>query len=127
MESVMVTLIHQNLTRSVPWNPKPSSSPSRRTSTIFEGIGAEAKRQKAVEASSVEGFWDNRDKAERILKEVKYWTHLIETWDKIRQKAKDLEDLEKIINPEDKSEAETFEKDRQALEADYQKPIFRFF
>ncbi len=123
----MVILVHQKLTRSVPWIPNPSTSPSERTSTTFEGIGAEAKRQKAVEASSVEGLWDNRDKAERILKEVKYWTNLIEAWQKIGQKGKDLVDLEKIINTDDKSEVEALEKDRKALEAEYRKAHVELF
>jgi peptide chain release factor 2 len=75
----------------------------------------------------VEGFWDNRDKAERILKDVKYWTNLVESWEKIRQKGKDLIELEKIINPEDKSEVETFENDRKTLEAEYKKAHIELF
>ena len=36
-------------------------------SSIFDGLKAEDKRQKAVDLSGKEGFWDDRNKAEKVL------------------------------------------------------------
>lgn len=97
------------------------------TSTIFEDIHAEQKRQQAVDASSVEGFWNDRDKAERILKELKYWSHLIDTWAAIGEKRKDLEEFGTLVNTEEKTEVQEYEKELAALEADYKKAHLSLF
>ncbi len=65
-------------------------------------------------------MWDDPKKAEKVLKELKYWTDLEEKWLTLSQKAKDLEELAGMIE-EDSSEAAELEAELEILEKLYQK------
>lgn len=95
--------------------------PLIRISSIFDELGAGEKREKAVEASSVEGFWDNKEKAERVLKELKFWTALSETWEGIQKKRNDLEEFSEMIDGGNEKELQDFEKEADELKKAYQK------
>lgn len=96
-------------------------------SSIFDQIGAEEKREKAVEASSKEGFWDDRKKAEVVLKEVKYWTHLTEQWGDIQKKRDDLAELSEILDEENEKEIDDFNIEAEALKKIHQKAHVELF
>ena len=96
-------------------------------SSIFDEIGAEEKRKTALKASSVEGFWDNKEKAEQVLKELKYWTNLTEKWKNIRKKRMDLEELSTMIDETKPKEVEDFEKEFEELKKTHQKAHIELF
>ncbi len=93
-------------------------------SNIFDGIGVEKKHKDAVKASSAEGFWDDRKKAERVLKDLKYWTSLSETWKDIQKKRTDLEELSEMSK---ESEAEAIQTEAEALSKIHQKAHIELF
>ena len=93
-------------------------------SIIFDDLGAEEKRTKAVKDSRVEGFWDSKEKAERVLKELKYWTSLSETWEDIKKKRIDLEELSEMA---EESEMEAIQMEAEALQKVHQKAHIELF
>ena len=52
-------------------------------------------------SSQKEGLWDDPKKAEKVLKELKYWTDLEEKWISLSQKAKDVEEFSQMVSEED--------------------------
>lgn len=88
---------------------------------MFDGLEIAEKRKKAEQVSSTPGFWDDPRKAEPVLKELKHWTHLDETWQEIKQKADDLQTLEEMVAPDNKTEMDELKKDYGALEKMFQK------
>lgn len=96
-------------------------------SSIFDHIKAEEKRDKAVKASSKEGFWDDRKKAEVVLKEVKYWTHLTKQWSDIRKKRVDLEEIATLLDEESEKDGADFEKEADMLKSLHQKAHIELF
>ena len=90
-------------------------------SNIFDDLGAKDKRQKAVDASSQEGFWDDREKAERVLKDLKYWEGLVNTWTDIQKKRLDLEELSDMIDEDNEKELGDFQNEADQLNQKYQK------
>lgn len=88
---------------------------------MFDGLGISEKRKKAEDASSTPGFWNDPKKAEPILKELKYWTHLDEKWQEIKQKTDDLQTLEEMVNADNKIEMDELKKDYKSLEKIFQK------
>lgn len=101
--------------------------PLIRISSTFDDIGAKEKHDQAVKDSNVEGFWDNRKKAEQILKRVKYWADLAEKWGKIQKKRSDLEELQELIDENSEKEASDFKKDAEDLENSFQKAHVELF
>ncbi|MFH0837956.1 MAG: peptide chain release factor 2 [Patescibacteria group bacterium] len=93
---------------------------SVRTSTIFDGIGLKAKKAEAEEKSKQKELWNAPKKAEKVLKELKYWTDLEETWRELSAKAKDIEELGRMVE-EDSPEAKELETELEQLENAYQK------
>jgi len=83
-------------------------------------MGLKEKKERAQKASQAEGLWDNPKKAEKVLKEFKFWTDLEEKWQNIEQKVNDLEELSNLME-EGSQEAEQLEKEQIQLEKDYQK------
>lgn len=90
-------------------------------SSIFDGLGAEQKKNEIVAISSTEGFWDDKKKAEKILKELKYWENLINIWKGIKDKREDLEEFSKLVDENNPSEAGDFESELNNLKLKYQK------
>lgn len=93
---------------------------SVRTSNIFEAAGLKEKKAAAEDQSKQEGLWDDPKKAEKVLKELKYWTDLGETWESLSAKAKDLEELSQMVE-EGSQETKELEADFEKLEKAYQK------
>lgn len=89
----------------------------------FDGLGAEVEKQKIVEISSREGFWDDRKNAEKVLKELKYWENLIEKWEDIRSKRGDLEELSELVD----EESEDIENEFNNLKSRHQKAHVELF
>lgn len=98
-----------------------------RISSIFDELKIEEKRQKAVKASSVEGFWDDKEKAERVLKELKYWTNLTEKWGDIKKRQADLEELSEIADENNEKDLEDLEKEAEELKKWHQKAHIELF
>ncbi len=96
-------------------------------SNIFDSLGIEEKQKKAGEASGKEGFWDNRKKAERVLKELKYWTNLNEKWAEIRKKRIDLQEFSEMVDENKPKELEDFEKEAEELKNIHQKAHVELF
>ena len=96
-------------------------------SSIFDEIGAKEKHKTAVEASSAEGLWDDKEKAEQVLKELKYWANLIEKWEKIRKKRIDLEEFSALVDENKPKEVEDFEKETDELKKFHQKSHIELF
>lgn len=101
--------------------------PLIKISSIFDNAGAVEKKKKAVEASSREGFWDDREKAKKVLKEVKYWTHLTDRWEDIRKKRTDVEELNQLIEGENSPEAEDLKQEAEALQKLHQSAHVELF
>lgn len=93
---------------------------SVRTSSIFEDAGLKVKKAEAEDKSKQEGLWDDPKKAEKVLKELKYWTDLEEKWNSLLAKANDLEELSQMVE-EDSPEKAELEADFDKLETAYQK------
>ncbi len=93
---------------------------SVRTSNIFEAAGIKEKIAEAGDKSKQEGLWDAPKKAEKILKELKYWTDLEETWNGLSSKANDLQELIQMVE-EGSPEGAELEADYEKLEKAYQK------
>lgn len=108
-------------------NSKSFFPPSIKISSIFDGIKTEEKRLSAEEKSSKEGFWNDREKAESVLKELKYWTNLTEQWNTISQKRNDLEDLSDMIDENKPEEKETLMNDFEELRKFHQKAHIELF
>ncbi len=83
--------------------------------SIFDGLEIEKKAKNASDISNQEGFWDDRSRAERVLKELKYWTTLSERWNDIRAKRNDLEELAALIEDENSAELEGFERELETI------------
>lgn len=83
-------------------------------------MGLSEKKAKVEDESRQEGLWNDPKKAEKILKELKYWQDLEEKWNSLSSKAKDLEELNQMIE-EGSSEANELELDFKKLESAYQK------
>jgi peptide chain release factor 2 len=96
-------------------------------SSIFDKSGVKEKLQKSIDASNSENLWNNRENAERVLKEVKYWTTLINTWENIRGKRKDLEDLSELIDEDKPKEVQDMEKELEDLKSLHQKAHIDLF
>lgn len=96
-------------------------------SSTFDGQGIEAKKKKAVDTSSKEGFWDDREKAEAVLKEVKYWTNLTEKWEDIRRKRADLEELNELTEDDESEEAKELMREMESLKNLHQKAHIELF
>ena len=96
-------------------------------SNTFDGLGAEDKKQKVVELSSAEGFWDDRKNAEKVLKELKYWERLLETWGDIKNKRGDLEELSEMIDEDKPKEVEDFDNEFAELKKKHQKAHVELF
>ena len=96
-------------------------------SNIFDGLGAVDKKQKVVELSSVEGFWGDNKKAEKVLKELKYWESLIETWEEIRNKRGDLEELSGLVDENKEKEIEDLDSEFNELKKKHQKAHVELF
>lgn len=103
------------------WTSKDSTKGFRRTSTTFDGLGIPQKVQQAEAQSADPQLWKDPKKAEKILKELKYWKDLVEKWNTLRQKAEDLSELSQMIHPDNKEEGQEVEKDYQALAKAFQK------
>lgn len=93
---------------------------SVRISTIFEEAGLKEKKAVAEKKSKQEGLWDNPKKAEKVLKELKYWTDMENLWQGLSAKAKDLEELSGMVE-DGSNEAKELETDYEKLEKAYQK------
>ena len=65
-------------------------------------------------------MWDNPKKAEKVLKELKYWADLEENWAAISKKADDLAELGEMVEEGSTDHAEV-EADLVKLEESYQK------
>ncbi len=96
-------------------------------SSIFDGLGVEDKKQKVIDISSKEGFWDDNKKAEKILKELKYWEKLIETWEDIRGKRGDLEELSGLVDENKEKEVEDLDSEFNELKKRHQKAHIELF
>ena len=94
---------------------------STRTSNIFEGLKPSDHSGRLTELSSAPDFWKNNQKAEGILKELKYWKNLEETWRALGQKRDDLETLVEITNPDNKQEWMDVEREYQELKNQFEK------
>lgn len=70
--------------------------------------------------SEQEGLWNNPKKAEKVLKELKYWTDLEEKWNTLAAQAKDLKELDEMTE-EDSTDNAELEAEFTRLEAAYQK------
>jgi len=77
--------------------------------------------------SSREGFWNDRKKAEQVLKGLKYWTNLSDQWANIRKKRTDLEELSGIVDDNKPKEAEEFQQEADQLKKIYQKAHIELF
>ena len=95
--------------------------PLIRISSIFDGLGMEEKRRKASELSNTEGFWDDRKNAESVLKELKYWTNLSESWAEIKKKRDDIEEFSQIIDENNVNEVSDFNNEAENLKNIYEK------
>ncbi len=93
---------------------------SVRTSNIFEAAGLKEKKVEAEDKSRQEGLWDDPKNAEKVLKELKYWTNLEETWNSLSSKANDLQELDQMVE-EGSPEAVELAADYEKLEKAYQK------
>ncbi len=62
-----------------------------------------------------------------MLKELKYWTDLIEQWEDIRKKREDLEELSDILDADKPKEMEAFRKEADELEKTHQKAHVELF
>lgn len=93
---------------------------SDRTSSIFEGSGLKEKKKTAEEASQREGLWDDPKQAEKILKELKYWTDLEALWQGLSNRAQDLQELAGMVE-EDSPEWTELEAELEKLKKTYQK------
>lgn len=93
---------------------------SVRTSNIFEAGGLKEKKADAEQASRQEGLWNDPKKAEKILKALKYWTELENTWKTLEKRASDLHELSGMMD-EGSPEAQELEADYEKLETAYQK------
>ncbi|MBN2096027.1 peptide chain release factor 2 [Candidatus Peregrinibacteria bacterium] len=96
-------------------------------SSIFDSLEAGKKRKKAEDKSSQEGFWNDRKKAEQVLKELKYWTNLSDQWEDIRKKRTDLEELSDMIDENKPKEAEDFQQEAESLKSAHQKAHIELF
>lgn len=65
-------------------------------------------------------MWDDPKKAEKVLKELKYWTDLEDVWKGLSAKAKDIEELGHMVE-EGSTEANELETEFEQLENAYQK------
>ena len=83
-------------------------------------MGLKEKKTTAENASQAKGLWDHPKKAEKVLKELKFWTSLEEKWQNIEQKVNDLLELSEMME-EDSPEAKEIETSQQELEREYQK------
>jgi peptide chain release factor 2 len=64
-------------------------------------------------------LWDHPKKAEKTLKELKYWQELKGKWRSLSQKADDIEELLTMISEDDKNEYEELQKEFAQLEKSY--------
>lgn len=94
---------------------------------IFDSLGIEDKIKSASDKSSQEGFWDDKQKAERVLKELKYWTDLSEKWNQIRQKRVDLEEFSGMIDEGNAADTDSFNGELNSLQKIYQKAHIELF
>jgi len=65
-------------------------------------------------------LWNDPKRAEKVLKELKYWTDLEALWQELLSKAKDLEELSQMIE-EGSPEADELASDYEKLEKAFQK------
>ncbi|MBN2306688.1 peptide chain release factor 2 [Candidatus Peregrinibacteria bacterium] len=93
---------------------------SVRTSTIFEGTGIKEKKAAAEQKSQQKGLWNDQKSAEKVLKELKYWTDLEALWQGLSAKVKDLQELDEMVE-EGSPEAGELESELEKLEKAYQK------
>ena len=114
----MIWIIHNQ--ESPSWTFGNSRKKSDRTSTIFEASGLRDKKAAAEEKSKQEGLWDDPKKAEKVLKELKYWTDLEAAWQELSAQAQDLEELSQMVE-EGSSESAELATDFEKLEQAYQK------
>jgi peptide chain release factor 2 len=98
-----------------------------RISSIFDKFGVKEKLQKAVDASNAENLWNNRENAERVLKEVKHWTSLTNRWKDIQNKRKDLEALSELIDEDKEKEMKDMENELEDLKKLHQKAHIDLF
>jgi len=96
-------------------------------SSIFDGLEIEKKRKIASDASGAEGFWDDRKNAEKVLKELKYWTNLADKWDEIKRKRDSLEELASMVDENKPDEASDLQKEFNELLAMHQKAHIELF
>ncbi len=71
--------------------------------------------------TSAPDFWSDPKKAEPILKELKYWSQLEETWNSIRKRKEDLEELSQILEGESPEEEKELKGELGALSSAFQK------
>ncbi|MBN1258845.1 peptide chain release factor 2 [Candidatus Peregrinibacteria bacterium] len=92
-----------------------------KTSVIFEGLKVQEKKDEAEKQSAAPCLWDNPKKAEAILKELKYWTNLLEKWTAIKKRRDDLEELSGMVSEENEAEHAELVKEAEDLEKTFQK------
>lgn len=66
-------------------------------------------------------MWDDPKAAERVLKELKYWTELKEKWDDINGKRQYLDELQGVLDENNPDDLKAFEAELSALEGGFQK------
>ncbi len=98
-----------------------------RISSIFEGLKLEEKIADLNKKSAAEGFWNDQAGAEAVLKELKFWNNLQETWQDIAQKKEDISALESMIEELSDAEKKEFEKDLETLENTWNKAHVALF
>lgn len=94
---------------------------------MFDGLNIKQKKGQLEAQTNSSDFWNDPKKAEPVLKELKFWTSLEEKWQEIQQKKGDLEVLQDLIDPGNRSEQEEFEADAQKLESVFRKAHVELF
>ena len=100
---------------------------SIKISNIFDRLEVGKKKKQVEDKSSQPGFWNDKNKAEKVLKELKFWTKLEEQWKKIDNKKKDLGELSELVDQENQEECLEFGKECSALQKEFQKAHIELF
>ena len=96
-------------------------------SNTFDISGIAEKRKKSSDAANAEGIWNDRKNAEKILKELKYWTSLAEKWDEIKKKLEEVIGLSGLIDENKPKDAEELDREISELESKHKKAHIELF
>lgn len=100
------------------------ASRSRRICTIFDGLHIDDKKKMLEAQANRPDLWQNPEKAEQVLKELKRWNTLTEKWDAIRNK---IEELKPLLGVDDSDMQTLVTEEVKALETSFKKAHVELF